>query len=56
MPTIDQTELGYLYPIETAIAETEKPETEIKTQPEMKKCHEPEMFHFNIQVYLDIGN
>ena len=37
MPTIDQTELGYLYPIETVTAATEKPETEIQKQPEMKK-------------------
>jgi hypothetical protein len=42
VPTIDQTELGFLYPIETVIAETEKPETETKKQTEMKKCHESE--------------
>ena len=43
MPTIDQTELGFLYPIETVIPETEKREPEIKTQPEMEKSTGPEM-------------
>ena len=38
MPTIDQTELGFLYPIETVIAETEKREPEIKKQPEMESA------------------
>ena len=42
MPTIDQTELGFLYPIETVIAETEKREPEIKKQPEMEKSAKPE--------------
>ena len=47
MPTIDQTELGYLYPIETitaetVIAETEKPEPETKKKQEMEKSTEPE--------------
>ena len=42
MPTIDQTELGFLYPIETVIPETEQPEPETKKQTEMKKCHESE--------------
>ena len=42
MPTIDQTELGFLYPIETVIPETEKPEPETKKKTEMKKYHEPE--------------
>ena len=43
MPTIDQTELGFLYPIETVIPETEKREPEIQTQPEMEKSTGPEM-------------
>ena len=43
MPTIDQTELGFLYPIETAIPETEKWEPETKKQQEMEKSAEPEM-------------
>ena len=42
MPTIDQTELGFLYPIETVIVETEKQEPEIQTQPEMEKSTGPE--------------
>ena len=47
MPTIDQTELGYLYPIETVtaeivIAETEKPEPETKKKQEMEKSTERE--------------
>ena len=42
MPTIDQTELGFLYPIETVILETENREPEIKTQPEMEKSMGPE--------------
>ena len=43
MPTIDQTELGFLYPIETVIPETEKWESETKKQQEMEKSAEPEM-------------
>ena len=45
MPTIDQTELGFLYPIETVISETEKPDPEkpeTKKQPEMEKSTKPE--------------
>ena len=54
MPTIDQTELGYLYPIEsltaeTVTAETEKPEPEAKKKQEMEKSTEPETKKPDIQ-------
>ena len=42
MPTIDQTELGFLYPIETVIPETEKWEPETKKQQEIEKSTKPE--------------
>ena len=56
MPTIDQTELGFLYPIETVTAEREKPETETEKQPEMKKCHEPESNKPELKKSTEIEN
>ena len=63
MPTIDQTELGYLYPIETVtaeivIAETEKPEPETKKKQEMEKSTERETKKPEIKTSqeLDIKN
>lgn len=56
MPTIDQTELGFLYPIETVIPETEKPEPETKKQTEMKKCYEPESNKPELKKSTEIEN
>ena len=47
MPTIDQTELGFLYPIETVIptpveSEMQNKQPEIKKQPEMERSPEME--------------